>query len=344
MTRGIYLAYRAAAEAVAYFREAARLAAQAGDNLSAGTRAAQPVGRAGRHRPRRRGGGRPHRRRAPAPGRRPGYLLAIAIGNLVQALLMLGDWDAAEAELTQAVDADGLADIEFLACYRGWLAALRGDAATAETMLAGLRDLRASEDPQDKAIDRLVEAFTAAARRQPAGRAAPRPRRARSRRRPRDQPRIPALGVAAGRPRRPRAARHRRHPRAARPARLLPARAPGPHAAGRTRPGPRPPGRRDGDPAAGAAFAAAISGLRETSTPYHLAHGLLDHAAAPQPPGRRRGRRGRHRRSPRHRPAACAASRCSTARKPSSLPGPAPRPRDDRIGPPRPARCPEPGR
>ena len=34
----------------------------------------------------------------------------------------------------------------------------------------------------------------------------------------------------------------------------------------------------DGDPAAGAAFAAAISTLRELGQPYHLAHGLLDHA------------------------------------------------------------------
>jgi len=35
----------------------------------------------------------------------------------------------------------------------------------------------------------------------------------------------------------------------------------------------------DGDPAVAVAFAAAIAGLRENSTPYHLAHGLLDHAA-----------------------------------------------------------------
>jgi hypothetical protein len=34
----------------------------------------------------------------------------------------------------------------------------------------------------------------------------------------------------------------------------------------------------DGAPAATAAFTAAIAGLRERSTPYHLAHGLLDHA------------------------------------------------------------------
>ena len=31
-------------------------------------------------------------------------------------------------------------------------------------------------------------------------------------------------------------------------------------------------------PGADAAFAAAITGLRQHSTPYHLAHGLLDHA------------------------------------------------------------------
>ncbi len=35
----------------------------------------------------------------------------------------------------------------------------------------------------------------------------------------------------------------------------------------------------DYDPQAAAAFAAAISSLRELSTPYHLAHGLLDQAA-----------------------------------------------------------------
>jgi hypothetical protein len=34
----------------------------------------------------------------------------------------------------------------------------------------------------------------------------------------------------------------------------------------------------DGSPGAAAAFTAAIAGLRQHSTPYHLAHGLLDHA------------------------------------------------------------------
>ena len=88
--------------------------------------------------------------------------------NLAQALLMTGDWDIAEAELAQPADPDGLADIELLACYRAWLAALRGDTPAAQAALAGLGDLRASEDPQDQATIAVAEAFTAAARRQPA--------------------------------------------------------------------------------------------------------------------------------------------------------------------------------
>jgi hypothetical protein len=36
--------------------------------------------------------------------------------------------------------------------------------------------------------------------------------------------------------------------------------------------------RRHGDPHVTASFAAAIASLREHSTPYHLAHGLLDYA------------------------------------------------------------------
>src|SRR5271170_2345307 len=81
---------------------------------------------------------------------------------------MTGDWDSAEKELTQAADGDGLADVEYLACYPAWLAALRGDAPAAQAALAGLDDLRASEDPQDQATIAVVEAFTAAARHQPA--------------------------------------------------------------------------------------------------------------------------------------------------------------------------------
>ena len=38
-------------------------------------------------------------------------------------------------------------------------------------------------------------------------------------------------------------------------------------------------GARDDGPGCDAAFATAITELREHSTPYHLGHGLLDHAA-----------------------------------------------------------------
>ena len=204
--------------------------------------------------------------------------LAVAISNLAQALLMLGDWDAAEAELSQATDADGLADNEFLACYRGWLAALRGDSATAQTMLAAMPDLRASEEPQDKTRTSLVEAFTAASRGQPQDAL----RLARG-----TLAHVGALGISG---------EHLRWawPLAARAAHelgdtaatgellaLLDACQPG-HLA------PMQRAERDlvrarlaaaDDPQVAAeAFADAVGSLRELSTPYHLAHGLLDHA------------------------------------------------------------------
>ena len=166
-TRGIYLASTdRRPEAASYFRESARLASQAGDSMRLGlallnladTLAGTDHGAAAETARAAAG----HARRA---GDRRG--LALATANLAQALLMLGDWDAADAELTQAADSDALADYEVLACCRGWLAALRGDTAAAQVILAGLEDLRASEDPQDQALVNLVEGFTAAARRQP---------------------------------------------------------------------------------------------------------------------------------------------------------------------------------
>ena len=279
VTRGIYLNFAGhrRPQAAAYFREAARLATQAGDNLALGRAladladplavsdpaAAVEAARAAAG----------HFRRVGAP-----EYLAFAITNLTQALLTLGDWDAAEAELTQAVEADGLAGYTHLACYRGWLAALRGDTATAETMLAGLRDLRASEGPQDKAEISIVEAFTAAARHQPHDAL----RHARGALAHAD-----ALGISH---------EHLRWawPLAARTTHdlgdtaatgellaLLDACQPG-HLAPMQR-AERDLARArlaasDGDPAAAASFASAIIGLRELSTPYHLAHGLLDQA------------------------------------------------------------------
>ena len=167
LTRGIYhgIAGRRP-QAAAYFRESARVATQAGDNmlvgqalvnLSEAVAVTDPAAAA------------EAARTAAGYLRRAGTrdLLAFAIGNLTQALLMLGDWDAAEKELSQAADSDAMEDYESVTCYQGLLAALRGDAATAETRLAALRDLRASEDAQDKSMVSLVEAFTAAARHRP---------------------------------------------------------------------------------------------------------------------------------------------------------------------------------
>jgi hypothetical protein len=154
-------------QAAASFREAARLAGQAGDtvqlggallNLADAVTGTDPAA------------GAEAARAAAAQLRRAGArdLLAVAVENLAQALLMTGDWDAAGAELAQAADADGLAGLEYLACYRAWVAALRGEAPAAQAILAGLGGLRASEDPQDQAVIAAAEAFTAAALGQPA--------------------------------------------------------------------------------------------------------------------------------------------------------------------------------
>ena len=159
------------------------------------------------------------------------------------------------------------------------VAALRGEAPAAQAVLAGLGDLRASEDPQDQAFIAVAEAFTAAALGQPA--AALRHARA-------ALDHAGALGIS-----------HENlrwaWPLAARTAHdladtattrellaLLDAFPPG-----RLAPMQRAErdlararlAARDGKPDADAALAAAITGLRQHSTPYHLAHGLLDHAA-----------------------------------------------------------------
>jgi outer membrane PBP1 activator LpoA protein len=145
-------------------------------------------------------------------------------------------------------------------------------------MLAAMPDLRASEEPQDKARISLVEAFTAASRGQPQDAL----RLARG-----TLAHVGALGISS---------EHLRWawPLAARAAHelgdtaatgellaLLDACQPG-HLA------PMQRAERDlvrarlaaaDDPQVAAeAFADAVGSLRELSTPYHLAHGLLDHA------------------------------------------------------------------
>ncbi len=273
VTRGLYhLMDERRPQAISYFRESARLAAQVGDNSSVGrallnladtlmptdpAAAADAARTAAGHL--RRTGQRRH--------------LAAAIMNAAEALIQIGDWDAAEAELTQAMDSDALADLEDIICHHGWQAALRGDAQTAEAMRTALRNYRSSEDPQDQSLTSLLEAFIAAARRQPADAL----RHARA---------ILALaiGISAVAPR-------WAWPLAARCAYEL-----GDTAAVREllaqldsyQPGYLAPmlrAERDlvrarlvADDDAAVSFTAAIISLRAQSTPYHLAHGLLDHA------------------------------------------------------------------
>jgi tetratricopeptide (TPR) repeat protein len=276
--RGIYLAsVDRRPEAASYYRESARLADQADDSMRLGTALLNLADVLASTNP---GAAAETSRAAAGHLRRVGArrFLAGAIGNLAQALLMLGDWDAAEAELTQAADSDGLADFEYLACYRGWLAALRGDSGTAQTILAGLEDLRASEDPQDESFISLVESFSAAARRQP--RAALGHARA-------VLAHADALGISSDDirwawPLAARAAHDLRDTAAVSELlTLLDSHQPG-HLAPMLRAerdlARARMGADDGGPAATAAFAAAVSGLRELSTPYHLAHGLLDYA------------------------------------------------------------------
>jgi class 3 adenylate cyclase/tetratricopeptide (TPR) repeat protein len=263
------------AEAVGYLREAARLADQAGDtairanallNLSWVLAPADPAAAT-------------EAARAAAAGARQigdRDMLAYAIGNLVEALLMLGDWDAAEEELSNAADTDGLVHFEHLARDRAWLAALRGDADTADAIMAALPDLRASENPEDRALNSQLKAFVATARRHPEEVL----RHARS-----GVAYVDAIGPNA---------LQWTWPLAARTA----------HDLGDTDAGDEllavldayPTGHlspmlhverdlararliaRKGGPAPAEMLASAISSLRERSTPYHLAHGLLDYA------------------------------------------------------------------
>jgi class 3 adenylate cyclase/predicted ATPase len=264
-------------EAAAYYRESARLASLAGESMHLGTALLNLADILAVTDP---GSAAETARTAAERLRRAGArdFLAYAIGNLAQALLMLGDWDAADAELTQAADSDALADYEFLICYRGWLASLRGDTAAAQGMLAGLKDLQASEDSQEKSLISTVEGFIAAARRQP--KAALRHAQA-------ILAHVRGIGISHETmrwawPLAARAAHDLRDTAAVgellalldsyQPGHLAPMlRAERDLARARVAAG-------DGDPAAAATFASAISGLRELSTPYHLAHGLLDYA------------------------------------------------------------------
>jgi class 3 adenylate cyclase/tetratricopeptide (TPR) repeat protein len=275
--RGIYLFFAGCSpEGVAYLHETARLAGQIGDNfrlgrallnLSAFQTITDPA--AALEAARTAAG---HLRRAGARS-----YLATAVLNLTDALIQLGDWETVDTELTQALDHDGLADLDYLICRQGWLAALRGDAAAAEDFLAGLANLRSSEAPQDHTTLGLAEAFTEVAR----GRPQDALRRARA-----ILAHAAALGISHGElvwgwSFAARTAHELNDAAVSRELlALLDSHQPG-HLAAMLR------AERDlararlasqDDETAPAAFASAVASLRAHGSPYHLAHGLLDHA------------------------------------------------------------------
>jgi class 3 adenylate cyclase/tetratricopeptide (TPR) repeat protein len=270
LTRGIYLGLAGRRpQAIAYIREAARLLTQAGDTVSLGrtylnlAHELSPIDPAA---------AAEAARTAVGLLRRAGArdYLAVTVFNLAEILLGLGDWDAAEAELGQAADADGLAGNEAIIICQAWLAALRGDAERADSLLTAVPDQRASEEPQAKALLALVEAFSAAAR----------PGLEDTLRRARVV--LAYLDAVGGAHEATRWA----WPLAARTAWELDDTAATKELLAMVdalQPGRLPPmlraerdlarARQDPDQ-----LAAAIAGLRELSTPYHLAHGLLDYA------------------------------------------------------------------
>jgi class 3 adenylate cyclase/tetratricopeptide (TPR) repeat protein len=277
--RGLYLgSLERRPQAIAYLRESVRLAGQIGDNFKLGRAllnlsdilATSDVSAAAEA-----------ARTAASHLRRVGHRspLAGAMRNLAEALQEMGDWDAAEAELVQAMNADGIAHVDHLTCAHAWLAALRGDGETAQTTLAALQDLHLSEDPQDMAQVSSVEAFIATAQHRPHDAL----RHARM-----VLTHADALGISSENMRWawPLAARTAYElsdaAAAAELLALLDSHQPGHLApmlqAERDLARARLAGHDDDQAAAGAAFAAAIAHLRERSTPYHLAHGLLDHA------------------------------------------------------------------
>jgi tetratricopeptide (TPR) repeat protein len=148
-------------EGVMYLREAARLADLAGDSYAYGL-ALSNIANAVRH-------DDPVEaaetaREAVAVGRRGGShrVLGLAIENLASALIVLGDWDGAASLLDEAIEQDGLGEHDYVVAITALFAALRGDSETARSMLERLGHWRSStEDPNERASVPLIEAQVA---------------------------------------------------------------------------------------------------------------------------------------------------------------------------------------
>jgi tetratricopeptide (TPR) repeat protein len=111
-------------------------------------------------------------RRAIEPLRRAADRMMIATnyGNMVMALLELGEWDEVAELLGPNGDAAALADVEEpIRLAQAQLAGLRGDADSAEELAGTLPTYRSSEDPQDLAAVAVIDALASAAAGRPAG-------------------------------------------------------------------------------------------------------------------------------------------------------------------------------
>ena len=275
-TRGIYLVFAGrSVEAVAYHREAARLAEQGGDVHSqarALINLSDVLGRAD-----------PSAALEPAVTavglfRRRGDrgALGIAVINAVFAQIEVGDWAAAEHAALTAAEKDGL-DSEAILAILGWISALRGDVARARSLVDQLTDLLTSQDAQDRATVDMLFAFVALADHNLADGVTHARRvleQAEAMSPSTDTIRW-AWGAGA------RAAHDLRDIAVEREfLAMLDAYRPGQlggilHAERQLCRARLAVGSEDD---VDALFAEAIAGLRERSTPYHLAHGLLDYA------------------------------------------------------------------
>ncbi len=101
--------------------------------------------------------------------RRTGQIrqLDVAMGNEVEACILSGEWDRADQVIRDALDVDRLGYIGYIDSDASILAALRGDAQGA-ARCAELPLMRISEDVQDRATVSLSDAVLAAVRNQPA--------------------------------------------------------------------------------------------------------------------------------------------------------------------------------
>jgi len=102
-------------------------------------------------------------RAAMVHSRRIGDLYAMAFGaaNLIQALLMTGDWDGARQVHTTDIREDGLGDHPAVAAAAAVLYALSGDRARLADALTALEHMSDSEDPQDRAATAVALAADA---------------------------------------------------------------------------------------------------------------------------------------------------------------------------------------